>query len=93
MVGGIKCMSISVFRIRRILKFLGLPDPDTLVRGTDPDPDHSTSSKNSKKTFISTVLCLIYDFLSLKNDLIVPSKSNMQTNRKWVFSCWRFEGH
>jgi hypothetical protein len=27
-------------------KFLGLPDPNTLVRGTDPDP--SSSSKNSK---------------------------------------------
>jgi hypothetical protein len=32
------CLSIEnpVFRIR---KFLGLPDPDPLVRGTDPDPD------------------------------------------------------
>jgi hypothetical protein len=25
-------------RIRRILMFLGLPDPDPLVRGTDPAP-------------------------------------------------------
>jgi|688.fasta_scaffold1705993_1 hypothetical protein len=33
---------------------LGLPDPDQLVRGTDPDP--SISSKNSKKTLNSTVL-------------------------------------
>jgi hypothetical protein len=30
-----------VFRIR-IRKFLGLPDPDLLVRGTDPAPDPST---------------------------------------------------
>ncbi len=29
---------IAVFRIR---KFLGLPDPDPLVRVTDPDPDSS----------------------------------------------------
>jgi hypothetical protein len=30
----------AVFRIRihRIHMFLGLPDPDTLVRGMDPDP-------------------------------------------------------
>jgi hypothetical protein len=35
----------------------GLPDPDPLVRG--PDPDH--------------------DFLSLKKDVNVPSKSNKQT--------------
>jgi|LakMenEpi03Aug12_release.lakeMendotaPanAssembly.Ray.scaffolds.fasta_scaffold5401688_1 hypothetical protein len=26
------------FRIRRNRKFLGLSDPDPLVRGTDPDP-------------------------------------------------------
>jgi hypothetical protein len=28
-------------RIRRIHMFLGLPDPDPLVRGMDPDPDPS----------------------------------------------------
>jgi hypothetical protein len=31
----------AVFRIRRIHVFLGLPDPDRLVRGMDPDPDPS----------------------------------------------------
>ncbi len=39
----LKWMSVlqSVLRIRihRIHMFLGLPDPDTLVRGMDPDPD------------------------------------------------------
>jgi serine/threonine protein kinase len=30
----------AVFRIR-IHMFLGLPDPDPLVRGMDPDPDSS----------------------------------------------------
>jgi hypothetical protein len=29
------------FRIHRIHMFLGLPDPDPLVRGMDPDPDPS----------------------------------------------------
>jgi hypothetical protein len=38
-----KCIKklVAVFRIWIwiwILKFLGLPDPDLLVRGTDPDP-------------------------------------------------------
>jgi hypothetical protein len=28
-------------RVRRIRKFFGLPDPDPLVRGTDPDPGPS----------------------------------------------------
>ncbi len=39
-----------------------------------------SSSKNSKKTLISTVLWLLFEFLPLKNDVKVPSKSNMQKN-------------
>ena len=31
-------------RMRRIRMFLGLPDPDPLVRGTDPDTDPSLFS-------------------------------------------------
>jgi hypothetical protein len=52
-------MSVAVFRIRihRIHMFFGLPDPDLLVRGMDPDPDPSiillSSSKNSKKNLDS----------------------------------------
>ncbi len=38
---------MAVFRIRRIRKFLGLPDP--LVKGMDPDPDPSIIKQNSKK--------------------------------------------
>jgi hypothetical protein len=34
------CNKKSVLRIR-IHMFLGLPDPDPLVRGMDPDPDPS----------------------------------------------------
>ncbi len=33
----------SVFRIHRIHVFFGLPDPDTLIRGMDPDPDQDPS--------------------------------------------------
>jgi hypothetical protein len=45
--------------------FLGLPNPDPLVRGMDPDPNHA---KIVRKTLISTFLRL-FDFLSLKNDV------------------------
>jgi hypothetical protein len=43
--------------------FLGLLDPDPLVRGLDPDPDPSivlSSSKNSKKTLDS--YCFVTSF-------------------------------
>ncbi len=33
---------------------------------------------------ISTLLWLLYDFLSLKNDVTVPSKSNKQKNLFFV---------
>ncbi len=53
----------------QIHMFLGLtdPDPDLLVRDTDPDPS-ITQAKIVRKTLIPTVLRLLYDFLSLKND-------------------------
>ncbi len=45
-------------------------------------------AKIVRKPLISTVLWLLHDFLSLKNDDVnVPSKSNMQKN-----FCWRLEG-
>jgi hypothetical protein len=37
-------------------------------------------AKIVRKTLIPNVLWLIYDFLSLKNDVNVPSKSNKQKN-------------
>ncbi len=76
-----------VFRIRiriqihRIYTFLGLPDPDPLVRGMDPasDPDPSIMlCKMLWKTSIPTVLRLLLDFLSLKNDVNVTLKRNKQ---------------
>ncbi len=76
-------------RIHRIHKFLGLaaPDPDLLVRGMDPVPDPApdpnqdpSTSKIVRKTLIPTVLRLLFDFLSLKNYVNVPSISNKQKN-------------
>jgi hypothetical protein len=44
------------------------PDPDPLVRGTDPDqapdPDPSIIIKIVRKILIPTVLSLLFDFLS-----------------------------
>jgi hypothetical protein len=52
--------------------FLGLPDPD-------PETDPSISKqKYEEKYSIPTVLWLVLDFLSLKNDVNVPSKTNKQ---------------
>ncbi len=56
--------------------FLGLPDPDPLVRGMDPDP--LSSCKISKKNLDSYYFVALFDFLSLKNYVNVPSKSNKQ---------------
>ncbi len=58
-----------VFWIRTHM-FLGLPDPDPSI----------IKQKKVKKTLIPTVLWLFLDFLSLKNDVKVPSKSNKQKN-------------
>ncbi len=43
-------------RIRRIRMFLGLLDPDLLVRGMDPDPDPDHQAKIVRKILIPTVL-------------------------------------
>ncbi len=65
-------------RINRIPIFLGLrdPDPDPIVRGMDPAPapDPSIIMQNLDSFYFVTV----FDFLSLKNDGNVPSKSNKQ---------------
>ncbi len=76
-------------RIRMIRMFLGL---------LDPHPIHilfvriririlpSSTIKKWRKTLISTVLWLLYDFLSLKNDVNVPSKRNKHNN---LLASWR----
>ena len=64
--------------------FLGLPDPDpiVIVRGVDPDPaldlDPSIIMQNSKKNLDSYYLLTLFDFLSLRNDVNVASKSKRQ---------------
>jgi hypothetical protein len=65
----------SVFRIRMILD---LPDPDSFVRGTDPDLP--SSSKNSTKNLYFYCFVTFYNFLSLKNDVNVSSKTNKQNS-------------
>ncbi len=62
--------------------FLGFPDPDSLVRGMDPDPALDpdpiliSSCKNSKRNLDSYFFETLFDFLSLKNYVNIPSKSN-----------------
>jgi hypothetical protein len=59
--------------------FLGFPDPDPLIRGTDPDPSIIllSSSKNSKKNLDS--YCFVTSFgLFILKYVNVPSKSNKQ---------------
>jgi hypothetical protein len=78
--------NVSVFRIRfrihQIHIFFGLLDQDLdpLVRGMDPDPaadpDPSIIMANNKKNLESYYFVSLFDFLSLKNNVNVPSKSS-----------------
>ncbi len=78
----IECESLllSVFRIliwiHRIHMFLGLPDPDTdpPVRGMDPE--YSWSFYHQAKTVRKPTVLWLPNFLLVKNDVNVPSKSN-----------------
>ncbi len=69
-------------RIHRIQVYFGLldPDPNPLVRGMDPVPYHSIIKQNSKKNL--DFYCFVTSFwlFTLKNDVKVPSESNMQKN-------------
>jgi hypothetical protein len=51
------------------------PDPDPAL---NPDPDPSIIMQNSKKNLDSYYFVTLFDFLSLKNDVNVASKSNKQ---------------
>ncbi len=51
-----------------------------------------SSSKNRKKNVDSTVLWLLYDFLSSKTDVNVPSNSKKQENFRIRFSVVRIRG-
>jgi hypothetical protein len=74
--------------------FFGLPDPDPLVRDLDPDPDPLVRYMDpDKKNLEPRYFVTLFDFLSLKNNVNVPSKSNKQKKciKKLVF-CWHLEG-
>jgi hypothetical protein len=72
--------SVPVLWIRiRIRTFSGLPDPDPLVRIRIRIL--LSSGKNSKKNLDPYCFVTSNDFLSLKNDVNVASKSKKQ--KKW----------
>ncbi len=52
--------------------------------GSDSAESFDHQAKMVRKTFIFTVLRLLCDFLSLKNDVNVPSKSYKQKNLKKI---------
>jgi hypothetical protein len=69
-------LAVLRIRIRRIRMFLGLlnSDPAPLVRDTDPAPLSSKKSKKNPPYFL--LFCdFSFDFLSLKNDVHLASKS------------------
>ncbi len=90
----------ALFRIYCISSSVADPDPnpdpsDPYVFGPPGSGSVSQSygsgsfyheAKILNKTLIPTVLWLLFDFLSLKNDVNVPSKRNKQKN-------WHLEGH
>jgi hypothetical protein len=63
--------------------FLGLPNPNHYYICTDLDPFHQ--AKIVRKTLISTVLWLLYDFLSLKNSVNTSLKSNRYQQNLFLF--------
>ncbi len=64
-------LAVLWIRIRKVCKFLGLPDPSLFLQ----IQILHHQAKKVGKTLISTVLWLLYDFLSLKTYVNVPSKS------------------
>jgi hypothetical protein len=72
---------VSVLRIR-IHTFFGLPDPDPLVVGWIRIMLQIrillSSCKNSRNNLDSFYLVILFDFLFLKKDVNVGSKSNKQ---------------
>jgi hypothetical protein len=58
----------------------------------DPDPDPSIIKQNSKTNLNSYCFVTLLDFLSLKNDENVPSKSSKQKIFLKLVFCWRLEG-
>ncbi len=93
-----KCGKSKELWIRiRTYMFLGLPDPDLSFFCTDPDPSFSFQAKKVRKTLISTIFLLLFDFLSWKTDINIPSKSNDMGNKqkalKKLIFCWHLVSH
>jgi hypothetical protein len=61
--------------------FLGLLDPDPLVRGMDPAPDPSIISKSSKKNLYFYCFATSLTLSLKKYDVIFPSGSISQRHR------------
>jgi hypothetical protein len=59
--------------------FMDLLDPDPLIKVMDLDQDPSVIKQNIKKNLGSYCFVTFFDFLSLKIDVNVPSKSNRKT--------------
>ncbi len=82
-------------RIHQIQMFFGLPDPDPdpLVRGMVWIRILLSSCNNNKKNLESYYSVTLFDFLSLKNNVSVPSKSNKQKKLckkiSFLLASWR----
>ncbi len=72
--------------------FLGLTDPDPLVRGVDPAQDPSIIKQNSKKNRDSYCFETSFGLFILENDVNVPSKCIKQKTFFLLVFCWRLEG-
>ncbi len=77
------------------------PEPDPRVfwppgsGSTSMDPDPSIIMQKYKKNFESYYFVTLFDFLSVKNNVNIPSKSTVTSRKncvkKLVF-CWNLEG-
>ncbi len=72
----------------RLWKTVLRADLDALLPGSDPDPSYH-QAKIVRKTLIPTVLWLLYDFLSLGNDVNVASKVTRRKTLNFFLSSWR----
>ncbi len=89
-----KTTEISVFRIRKSFwaSWIRIRNLFVRTRFRVRILTSNKQQKNWRKTLISTVLWLLYEFLSLNNDVDVSSKSNKHREKNNNF-CWRVEGH
>jgi hypothetical protein len=62
---------------------LGLLDSDPLVKGMDPDPDPSITKQKKKENLDSYCFVPFFYYLSLRNDVYVPSKSTVISEKNF----------